>query len=84
MSTTAARIRSLDPLAPAKSGRSENPMKTSGIEELKSVLRRSSMLILAVVLAGVVGMNVIRQVSGPQYRAHARVLLNNNDNDDIF
>jgi Mrp family chromosome partitioning ATPase len=54
-------------------------MRTSGIEDLKAVLRRSLLLILGVVLAGVLGMNFIRQISGPRYQAHASVLLNNND-----
>ena len=54
-------------------------MRTSGIEELKSVLRRSAVLIIAVVLVGVVAVNVIRQMQGPSYRADARVLLNNSN-----
>jgi Mrp family chromosome partitioning ATPase len=54
-------------------------MKTSGIEELKSVLRRSAFLIVGIVLLGVIAMNVIRQAAGPHYQAQARVLLNNTD-----
>jgi Mrp family chromosome partitioning ATPase len=54
-------------------------MRSSGIEELKSVLRRSAVLIVAIVLIGVVAMNIIRQVGGPHYQASAKVLLNNSD-----
>lgn len=54
-------------------------MGSTGIEELKSVLRRSAVLIVAVVLIGVVAMNVVRQLGGPHYQASARVLLNNSD-----
>ena len=54
-------------------------MRSSGIEDLKAVLRRSALLIVAIVLIGVVVMNVIRQVAGPSYDASARVLLNTSD-----
>jgi Mrp family chromosome partitioning ATPase len=54
-------------------------MKTSGIEELKSVLRRSAVLIVGVILFGVLVMNVVRQLAGPEYRAGSRVLLNSSD-----
>jgi Mrp family chromosome partitioning ATPase len=54
-------------------------MRMSGIEELKSVLRRSAVFIGAVVLLGILAMNVIRQIGGPQYQAKARVLLNSSD-----
>jgi len=54
-------------------------MKTSGIEEFKSVLRRSALLIIAAVLLGSVVVNVVRQLGGPKYRADAQVLLNNNN-----
>jgi len=37
-------------------------MKTSGIEEFKSVLRRSALLIIAAVLLGSVVVNVVRQL----------------------
>jgi Mrp family chromosome partitioning ATPase len=74
-----ARIRAL--------GRSTHPardlpgdsVKTSGIEELKSALRRSALLIVGVVLFGVLVMNVVRQLGGPEYQAGARVLLNSTD-----
>ena len=39
-------------------------MRSSGIEDLKTVLRRSAVLIVAVVVIGVVAMNLIRQVNG--------------------
>jgi len=54
-------------------------MRSSGIEDLKTVLRRSAPLIVAIVLIGVVVMNVIKQVGGPSYDASARVLLNTSD-----
>jgi tyrosine-protein kinase len=54
-------------------------MRSSGIEDLKTVLRRSALLIVAIVLIGVVLMNVIKQVGGPSYNASARVLLNTSD-----
>jgi Mrp family chromosome partitioning ATPase len=54
-------------------------MRTSGIEDLKSVLRRSALLVLGIVVVGVVAMNVVRQLGGPKYRAEARVLLNRSD-----
>jgi Mrp family chromosome partitioning ATPase len=54
-------------------------MRSSGIEDLKSVLRRSAVLIVAVVLTGVLAMNIVRQIGGPLYQASAKVLLNNSD-----
>jgi Mrp family chromosome partitioning ATPase len=54
-------------------------MRSSGIEDLKFVLRRSAVLIIAVVLLGVLAMNIIRHVGGPSYQASARVLLNTSD-----
>ncbi len=75
---TAARIRSLERWHPA-SGSTEDSVRSSGIEELKSVLRRSVLLIVGVVLLGVVAMNVIRQLGGPKYQAGARVVLNTNN-----
>jgi Mrp family chromosome partitioning ATPase len=62
------------PPSPARQafGDSVNP---SGIDELKSALRRSAVLILGVVILGIVAMNVIRQLGGPQYQSKARVIL---------
>jgi Mrp family chromosome partitioning ATPase len=54
-------------------------VNTSGIEELKSVLRRSALLIVAVMLVGVFTLNAIRQLGGPHYQASARVVLNSKD-----
>jgi Mrp family chromosome partitioning ATPase len=54
-------------------------MRSSGIEDLKTVLRRSAVLVVAVVLVGVLAMNAIRQMGGPSYQASARVLLNTSD-----
>jgi Mrp family chromosome partitioning ATPase len=76
---TAARITGLGPLARPAGAPGDPPMRTSGIEELKSVLRRSVVLIVAVVLFGVLVMNVVRQVGGPAYQASSRVLLNSSD-----
>jgi len=77
--STAARIKSpLGALQPA-SGQPRTLTNTGGIEELKAVLRRSSWLILGVVVVGILAMNLVRQVRGPQYVAHARVVLNNTD-----
>jgi Mrp family chromosome partitioning ATPase len=77
--STMARIKTLGPLPPTATGLGGSSMRTSGIEELKSVLRRSALLIVAIVLLGVVAMNVIRQVGGPHYQADARVLLDNGE-----
>jgi Mrp family chromosome partitioning ATPase len=54
-------------------------MKSSAIEELKTVLRRSLPLILGVILVGMLGLNLIRQLGGPAYNAEAKVLLGNED-----
>src|SRR5437899_11452244 len=72
-----ARIRALDRSAVPASGLPGTSVKTSGIEELKSALRRSALLIVGVVIIGIVGMNAIRQLAGPKYQAGAKVLLNN-------
>jgi Mrp family chromosome partitioning ATPase len=74
---TTARINVLDSLAPSTRSGSHGTMRSSGIEELKVVLRRSALLIVAVVVIGVLTMNILRQVAGPHYTASARVLLNN-------
>jgi Mrp family chromosome partitioning ATPase len=50
-------------------------LPTSGIEELKSALRRSAFLIIAVVLIGIVGYDVLRIEAGPEYAARARAVL---------
>lgn len=72
-----ARIRALGPSAsqsPA-SNLFGSSVKAGGIDELKAALRRSALLIVGVVLIGIVAMNVIRQLGGPEYRASARVIL---------
>jgi Mrp family chromosome partitioning ATPase len=51
-------------------------MTTSGIEDLKSALRRSAVLIVAIVLVGILAVNIMRQVGGAKYEAGASVLLN--------
>lgn len=72
--STVARIA-----LPATGGAGGQTMKPSAIEELKTVLRRSLPLILVVILVGMVGLNVIRELGGPAYRAQAKVLLGNED-----
>ena len=72
---TAARIKGVGPARRVASEPVGNTMRSSGIEELKSVLRRSAILIVGVVLFGVLAINVIRQLGGPEYQAGARVLL---------
>jgi Mrp family chromosome partitioning ATPase len=54
-------------------------MRSSGIEELKSALRRSVWLIIGLTVLGAVLMTVIRQVQGDSFRATARVVLPNSD-----
>jgi Mrp family chromosome partitioning ATPase len=54
-------------------------MTSSGIEELKTVLRRSLPLILGAILIGMVGLSVIRHVAGPAYSAQAKVVLGMDD-----
>jgi Mrp family chromosome partitioning ATPase len=51
----------------------------SGMEELNAALRRSIWLILALVVVGVVAMNLFKQLSGPEYQATSRVLLSTTD-----
>ena len=54
-------------------------MHTSGIEDLKLAIRRSAWLIVALVVLGVVAMNVVKQLDGPQYQASGRILLSSTD-----
>ena len=54
-------------------------MHTSGIEDLKLAIRRSAWLIVALVVLGIVAMNVVKQLDGPQYEATGRVLLSSTD-----
>lgn len=76
--STVARIGTTDPSVRRMSGRHDS-MRSSGIEDLKAVLRRSAVLIVAIVLIGIVAMNLISQAKGPSYQASARVLLNSSD-----
>jgi hypothetical protein len=62
-------IGTIGPSVRSAGGRIDNSMRSSGIEDLKTVLRRSAVLIVAVVVIGVVGMNVIRQGHDPSYNA---------------
>ena len=77
--STAARLEPSSRPAGAARSRLDTSMRNSGIEDLKAVLRRSAVPIVAAVLIGVVAMNVISQAKGPDYRASARVVLNSSD-----
>jgi Mrp family chromosome partitioning ATPase len=50
-------------------------MTSGGAEALKAAIRRSLLLILLLVLLGVVAVNAFKQLRGPQYEAHARILI---------
>jgi succinoglycan biosynthesis transport protein ExoP len=54
-------------------------LNVSGIEDLKAAFRRSGWLIVALVIMGVVAMNVIKQLEGPKYQASSSVLLPTSD-----
>jgi tyrosine-protein kinase len=76
--STTARIRTIGSLS-SSTGASGNAMTTSGIEDLKTALRRSAVLIVGIVLVGILALNGIRQAGGARYQAQARVLLNTSD-----
>jgi Mrp family chromosome partitioning ATPase len=46
-----------------------------GAEALKAAIRRSLLLIIALVVVAIVTVNALRQMSGPTYSASARVLI---------
>jgi Mrp family chromosome partitioning ATPase len=46
-----------------------------GAEALKAAIRRSLLLIIALVVVAIVTVNALRQLSGPTYSASARVLI---------
>ncbi len=52
---------------------------SGGTEALKETLRRSLPLVLVLVLVGIAGLNVLRQLSGPTYAASSQVLNAPND-----
>jgi Mrp family chromosome partitioning ATPase len=76
---TTARIPAFSVSARTAAQLGENSLRTSGIEELKSALRRSALLIVGVVLVGVLGYDIMRQAAGPEYLARARVVLSTGD-----
>jgi Mrp family chromosome partitioning ATPase/capsular polysaccharide biosynthesis protein len=48
---------------------------TSGAEAFKAALKRSALLIAALILLGAATLTIIRQLQGPRYAASARVLV---------
>jgi Mrp family chromosome partitioning ATPase len=74
-----ARIPALGRSARPTAQVAGHSLRTSGIEELKSALRRSALLIVGVVLLGIVGYDVMRIAAGPEYLAHARVVLSDSN-----
>jgi Mrp family chromosome partitioning ATPase len=50
-------------------------MTSGGAEALKAAIRRSLFLIVLLVLLGVVAVNAFKQLRGPRYEAHSRVLI---------
>ena len=50
-------------------------MTSDGAEALKAAIRRSLLLIVALVLIAIVTVNALRQLSGPTYSSSARVLI---------
>jgi len=76
---TTARIPALGRSGRPRDHVAGSSLRTSGIEELKSALRRSALLIVGVVLLGIVGYDVMRLAAGPEYLARARVVLSNSD-----
>jgi Mrp family chromosome partitioning ATPase len=77
--STTARMNGLGAVPRRASAPVGSLMRTSGIEELKAVLRRSVVLIVGVVIMSILAMNLIRQLGGAQYESHARVVLNSSD-----
>ncbi|HEX6702185.1 MAG TPA: hypothetical protein VF101_15765 [Gaiellaceae bacterium] len=50
-------------------------MTSGGAEALKAAIRRSLLLIALLILLGIVAVNAFKQLRGPRYEAHARVLI---------
>jgi tyrosine-protein kinase len=50
-------------------------MTSGGAEALKAAIRRSLLLIFLLVVLGLVAVNAFKQLRGPRYEAHARVLI---------
>jgi tyrosine-protein kinase len=50
-------------------------MTSGGAEALKAAIRRSLFLIVLLVLLGLVAVNGFKQLRGPRYEAHSRVLI---------
>ena len=50
-------------------------MTSGGAEALKAAIRRSFPIIIGFVVLGIVAVNVVKQLQGPQYEATAKVLI---------
>lgn len=50
-------------------------MTSGGAEALKAAIRRSFPIIIGFVVLGIVAVNVVKQLQGPQYQATAKVLI---------
>ncbi|HLQ21801.1 MAG TPA: hypothetical protein VK132_01275, partial [Gemmatimonadales bacterium] len=50
-------------------------MTSGGAEALKAAIRRSLPIIIGFVLLGIVAVNVVKQLQGPQYEATSKVLI---------
>lgn len=50
-------------------------MRPSAAEALKAAIRRSIPIVVALILLGIVAMNVFKQIQGPRYSATSRVYL---------
>ena len=48
-------------------------MRPSAAEALKAAIRRSLPIVAALVLVGIVTVNLVKQIQGPRYAATARV-----------
>jgi len=64
------------PIAPTQSVFPDDAM-TSGAEALKAAIRRSFPIIIGFVVLGIVAVNVVKQLQGPQYEATSKVLISN-------
>lgn len=54
-------------------------MKTSGIDDLKAVLRRSAWIVVTLIVVGAVAMTLLKQSQGPRYSASSQVVLSPTD-----
>jgi polysaccharide biosynthesis transport protein len=54
-------------------------VRPSAAEALKAAIRRSLPIVIALVVIGVLAVNIFKQIQGPQYEASARVYHTNQD-----